>query len=103
MNTRRPMFGLVVLVALVGIGYLVLTLTPAAITGYSEAAKMNPYVGYAYLGLIAFGGMFFFGVLSWLVYRLWRNTKENAKQTDAAAAIRVSFLRSNGPRSWATI
>ncbi len=82
MNTRRPMFGLVVLVAMIGIGYLVLTLTPAAITGYSEAAKMNPYVGYAYLGLIAFGGMLFFGVLSWLVYRLWRNTKENSRQTE---------------------
>ena len=26
--------------------------------------------------------MLFFGVLSWLVYRLWRNTKENAKHTE---------------------
>ncbi len=76
MRLRKPSAGLILLLAVMGMGYLLVTVTPKVLEQYNAAMTMNPIVGYAYLAMVTLGGVALAGGAVYLLWKLWRNTRD---------------------------
>lgn len=82
MPQRRSTFGFLLLIGVAALGYLLVTLPPKLIAGYSETAKVSPYIGYAYLAVVTLGGLILLGLFGWFFWRLWWNTRARDESVD---------------------
>ncbi len=56
MSQSRTTTGIFLVVLLAVIGYVLVTMPPKLVVGFHQAHDMNPWVGYAYLAIVSFGG-----------------------------------------------
>lgn len=73
---KKPSAGLLLVLILIGGGYLVITITPDLIEQYNAAAQLNPYVGYAYLAIVTAGAFAMVAGIAYLLWRVVQNTRQ---------------------------
>ncbi len=71
---RKPSRGVLLIVALVAVGYGLVTIPPRVVAQYNAAMEWSPWVGTFYLVLVSAGGLLLLGLCCWGLGRLWRNT-----------------------------
>ncbi|TWT90959.1 tRNA modification GTPase TrmE [Pseudobythopirellula maris] len=80
---RRPKTtGLLTIVALVAIGYALVTVPPKVIAQYNAAMEISPTVSWLYLGVVTAGALLLTGLVVWGAWRLWRNTRSRRVADD---------------------
>lgn len=84
MSQSRSTTGIFLVVLLAVIGYALVTLPPRIVEQYHAAVQTSPWVGYVYLGLVAFGAL----LLSSLVLAILFHTLKNSRTKAAAEARR---------------
>jgi GTP-binding protein EngB required for normal cell division/uncharacterized protein (DUF697 family) len=78
MFQSRATTGIFLVILLAVIGYVLSTMPYNLIDGYSKAAELNPWVGYAYLAIVAIGGLLLAGLLISILLHIWRNTRRKS-------------------------
>jgi hypothetical protein len=80
MLESRTTRGIFLIVVLAVIGYFLVTMPQKLIEGYAKAAELSPWVGYAYLAIVGFGGLLLASLLISILAHIWRNTREKAAE-----------------------
>lgn len=81
-SRSKSTFGFVLLIALAALGYLLITVPPKLVEQYNDAMQINAVVGYAYLAVVTVGCLLLFGLLTWGLLRLWKNTRSKERDSD---------------------
>ena len=71
MFPRRPSRGLLLIVALAGVGYALVTVPPMVISQYKTATELSPWVGYVYLAFVSAGALLLLGLVGWGAWKVW--------------------------------
>lgn len=66
---------MLLIVALAGVGYLLVTVPPWLVEQYAAARALSPLAGYAYLAVVGAGVLLLTGLAAWGGWRLWWNTR----------------------------
>ena len=80
MFRSRHTTGLLLLVLLAAVGYGLISLPPRLVEGYERATELGVVVGYGYLIAVSLGCVILLGIITWLVVRVWRNSRRKVKQ-----------------------
>ncbi len=82
MPRPKPTFSIVLIIALVGVGWLLFSVGPTTLEQYNSLADRSPTLGYAYLAMVSLGGLLLGGLLLWALSKIWRNTRSNRLADD---------------------
>ena len=80
MPNRTTTFRFLLLATIAVVAYLAVTLPPKVMEQYNAAMEQSPLVGYAYLAVVALGGLVLTWLAVWVMWKLWSNTRQKEKQ-----------------------
>ncbi|MEM6328610.1 MAG: DUF697 domain-containing protein [Planctomycetota bacterium] len=82
MPRPKPTFGLLLIVALVAVGWLLVSFGPSTLEQYDGLAERSPTLAYAYLAMVLCGAGLLGGLVVWALLRVYRNTRSNRAADD---------------------
>jgi small GTP-binding protein len=80
MPQSRTNSGILLVVVLAVIGYVLWTMPYKLVDGWTKAAEINAFVGYAYLAIVGIGGLLLAALLISILLNIWRNTRQKSAE-----------------------
>jgi small GTP-binding protein len=85
MSKNRPSTSIWLIVSMAGLGALLLLVPPLVISQYEQARRLGEVAGTIYLAALVTGAVLLLASGSWVVWRVWQNTREKRRLTTRAA------------------
>src|SRR5690349_4968058 len=82
MSQSRTTTGIFLVIVLAVIGYVLVTIPPRLVEQYHAASEISQWVGYVYLGVVAFGCLLISALLIAILLHVLRNTRQKAVERE---------------------
>lgn len=80
LSTRTSTYRFLLLGLVAVTAYFAVTLPPKVLEQYNAAMEQSRIVGYGYLAIVGLGALVLMGVLVWVMWKVWQNTREKDRQ-----------------------
>ncbi|MCA9247543.1 MAG: GTP-binding protein [Planctomycetales bacterium] len=85
MKSQRQLAGLLLLILVIGLGYLLVTMPPQVTEQYRRAQEIGPRWAMAYLAIVGLGAALLAGASVWILVRVLWNTRRKVKRASQRA------------------